>query len=238
MKKTHSAERLMPPVVSRAGVACLVVFIVVPVLYLVALALSPNSTVALGGTDFRHFTGANFTGMWSAAAVARGMLNSVIIAGISAALAVILGVCAAYPLARLSFRARKPLLYSLLGSQSIPQLALLRNLPLALKFIQVSTSPAAQLEQFKIMGWMPVTQPGVSAVEQAYPDTVPFISAEENSTPTDYTPAWSYIETGVLAVIGHIAQQLATGQHYSDSYAMSQLQAENSVVQSHLSSGA
>lgn len=112
------------------------------------------------------------------------------------------------------------------------------NLPLALKFIQVSTSPAAQLEQFKIMGWMPVTQPGVSAVEQAYPDTVPFISAEENSTPTDYTPAWSYIETGVLAVIGHIAQQLATGQHYSDSYAMSQLQAENSVVQSHLSSGA
>lgn len=136
MKKTHSAERLMPPVVSRAGVACLVVFIVVPVLYLVALALSPNSTVALGGTDFRHFTGANFTGMWSAAAVARGMLNSVIIAGISAALAVILGVCAAYPLARLSFRARKPLLYSLLGSQSIPQLALLLPLYIMLAGIQ------------------------------------------------------------------------------------------------------
>jgi multiple sugar transport system substrate-binding protein len=109
------------------------------------------------------------------------------------------------------------------------------NLPLALKFIQVSTSPAAQLEQFKIMGWMPVTQAGIAAVEKAYPATVPFIQAEQNSTPTDYTPAWSYIETGVLAVIGHIAQQLATGQSYSDSYAMGQLQAENSVVQSHLS---
>lgn len=94
MKKTHYAERLMPPVVSRTGTACLVVFIVVPVLYLLALALSPNSTVALGGTDFRHFTGANFTGMWSAAAVARGMLNSLIIAGTAAALAVVLGVCA------------------------------------------------------------------------------------------------------------------------------------------------
>ena len=85
------------------------------------------------------------------------------------------------------------------------------------------------------MGWMPVTQAGISAVEKAYPVTVPFIQAEQSSTPTDYTPAWSYIETGVLAVIGHIAQQLATGQSYSDSYVMSQLQAENSVVQSHLS---
>jgi multiple sugar transport system substrate-binding protein len=112
-----------------------------------------------------------------------------------------------------------------------------KNLPLALKFIQVSTSPAAQLEQFKIMGWMPVTQAGVTEVEQAYPATVPFITAEENSTPTDYTPAWSYIETGVLAVIGRIAQQLATGASYSDSYAMGQLQTQNSVVQSHLTSG-
>jgi len=108
------------------------------------------------------------------------------------------------------------------------------DLPLALKFIQISTAPAAQVEQFRVMGWMPVTQAGVTAVEKAYPQTVPFIEAEENSTPTDYTPAWSYIETGVLAVIGHIAQQLAGGAPYSASYAASQLQAENAVVQSHL----
>jgi multiple sugar transport system substrate-binding protein len=110
-----------------------------------------------------------------------------------------------------------------------------KNLPLALKFIQISTSPAAQLEQFKIMGWMPVTQAGVTSVEKAYPSTIPFIQAEENSTPTDYSPAWSYLEVGVLTVIGHVAQQLATGQPYSDSYVHSQLQAENSVAQTHLS---
>jgi multiple sugar transport system substrate-binding protein len=110
-----------------------------------------------------------------------------------------------------------------------------RNEALALKFIQVSTSAAAQLEQFKIMGWMPVTQAGVAAVEKAYPATVPFIQAEQNSTPTDYTPAWSYIETGLLHVIGQEAQQLATGQPYSASYVLGQLQAENSVVQAHLS---
>jgi multiple sugar transport system substrate-binding protein len=111
-----------------------------------------------------------------------------------------------------------------------------KNVPLAMKFIQISTSSAAQVQQFKIMGWMPVTQAGVTAVEQAYPATTPFIQSEENSTPTDYTPAWDYIETGVLAAIGHIAQQLATGHPYSDSYALSQLQSENSVVQGHLSS--
>jgi multiple sugar transport system substrate-binding protein len=110
-----------------------------------------------------------------------------------------------------------------------------KNLPLALKFIQISTSPAVQLEQFKIMGWMPVTQAGVTSVEKAYPATIPFIQAEENSTPTDYSPAWSYLEVGVLTVIGHVAQQLATGQSYSDSYVQSQLQTENSVAQTHLS---
>lgn len=110
-----------------------------------------------------------------------------------------------------------------------------RNVPLALKFIEVSTSPQAQLEQFRLMGWMPVTQAGVAEVEKDYPATVPFIQAEQNSTPTDYTPAWSYIETGVLHVIGQEAQRLATGQPYSASYVLGQLQAENSVVQSHLS---
>ncbi|HTU04266.1 MAG TPA: hypothetical protein VMG13_01835, partial [Trebonia sp.] len=111
-----------------------------------------------------------------------------------------------------------------------------KNIPLALKFIQISTTPAAELEQFKIMGWMPVTQAGVTEVEKAYPATVPFIQAEEGSTPTDYTAAWSYIETGVLHVIGQEAQELATGHPYSASYVASQLAAENSVVQAHLSS--
>ena len=111
-----------------------------------------------------------------------------------------------------------------------------KNIPLAMKFIQVSTSAAAQLEQFKVMGWMPVTQAGIAEVEKAYPATAPFIQAEQGSTPTDYTPAWSSIETGVLHVIGQEAQQLATGQPYSASYVLGQLAAENSVVQSHLSS--
>ena len=109
-----------------------------------------------------------------------------------------------------------------------------KNVPLDLAFIKVATSTQTQLEQFKIFGWMPVTQAGIAAVEHASSAAVPFIQAEQGSTPTSFTPAWSYIEDGILAVIAHIAQQLATGQGYSDSYALSQLQAENATVQAHL----
>ncbi len=111
-----------------------------------------------------------------------------------------------------------------------------KNVPLALAFIKAATSAQTQLQQFKIFGWMPVTQAGVAAVEHASRASVPFIQAEQNSTPTTFSPAWSYIEDGILAVIAHIAQQLATGHGYSTSYALSQLQAEDSVVQAHLAS--
>ena len=136
MKKKHATDRLLPPIVSRAGTAALLVFIAVPVLYLIELALSPNTTVALGGTGLSRLTLSNFAGLWSAAPILHGLVNSVVIAGVSAVLAVLLGVCAAYPLARLRFLARKPLLYSLLGSQTIPGLALLLPLYIMLAGVQ------------------------------------------------------------------------------------------------------
>jgi ABC-type glycerol-3-phosphate transport system permease component len=132
----YAPDRLLPRSVSRVVTVVLLVFIAVPVLYLIELALSPNTTVALGGSGVSHVTLSNFASMWSAAPVLHGLVNSVIIAGIAAVLAVVLGVAAAYPLARLSFRARKPLLYSLLGSQSIPGLALLLPLYIMLAGIQ------------------------------------------------------------------------------------------------------
>ena len=132
----HAPDRLLPPALSRAGTAALVIFIAAPMLYLIELALSQNTTVALGGNGLSHLTLSNLTSAWSSVGLLHGMINSVIIAGTAAVLAVILGVCAAYPLARLSFRARKPLLYSLLGSQSIPGLALLLPLYIMLAGIQ------------------------------------------------------------------------------------------------------
>lgn len=132
----YAPDRLLPPGLSRAGTAALLIFIAVPVLYLAELAMSPNTTVALGGNSVSHLTLSNFSSMWSETGLLHGLINSVIIAGIAAVLAVVLGAAAAYPLARLKFWARLPLLYSLLGSQSIPGLALLLPLYIMLAGIQ------------------------------------------------------------------------------------------------------
>lgn len=111
------------------------------------------------------------------------------------------------------------------------------KMPLALAFAKLSVSPAVQVKQFQLLGWIPVTTAGMSAVERvAGPSVKPFMSAEENSTSTTITPAWSYVEDGMEAVIGNISSQLATGGKYNASYASSQLATEQSDVTAHLGS--
>lgn len=137
-RRSHAghAEQLLPGGVLVAGRVFVLVLIGVPVLYLVYLALSPDSAVALGGLGLGRLTAVNFARMWSTAPVARGLLNSIVIAGVAAVLAVVLGVCAAYPLARLRFRGRHPLLYALLGSQTVPGVTLVLPLFIALAALQ------------------------------------------------------------------------------------------------------
>jgi multiple sugar transport system substrate-binding protein len=108
------------------------------------------------------------------------------------------------------------------------------SIPLALQFIKVSTSEAVQLEQFKLLGENPVTNTALTALGQSTPAMTPFITAEANMTPLPFTPAWSYIELGLLAAIGHTADQVATSGSYSPSFVTSQLQAEDAAVQPHL----
>lgn len=105
---------------------------------------------------------------------------------------------------------------------------------LALEFAKISVTPATQLKQFKLLGWMPVRKSGIKAVESSTPGLKPFIAAMEGSTSTAITPAWSYVEVGMEAVINHVATKLATTHSYSASYVTSQLSAEQSAVQAHL----
>jgi multiple sugar transport system substrate-binding protein len=109
--------------------------------------------------------------------------------------------------------------------------------PLAVDFAKITVSPAAQLKQFQLLGWMPVTTAGVREVENAGGPTVkPFIAAEKGATSTAITPAWSYVEDGMETVISRVASQLATTRSYSPGYTSSQLAAEQADVTSHLSS--
>lgn len=107
------------------------------------------------------------------------------------------------------------------------------SVPLALKWIKTASSTQAQLKQFDLLGQNPITNAAITALQQQHPEMKPFIEAQANSTPTTFTPAWNYIEEGILAAIAHTAQQVATSG-YSTSYVLDQLRAENAAVQPHL----
>jgi multiple sugar transport system substrate-binding protein len=112
-----------------------------------------------------------------------------------------------------------------------------KNIPLALAFIKLGTSAQVQAEQFKLLGENPVTNVALTALAKSNPTMEPFITAQANSTPLPFTAAWSYIEAGVLAVVSHSAQQLATTGSVSASYVSSQLAAADAAVQPQLSAG-
>ena len=80
---------------------------------------------------------------------------------------------------------------------------------LALEFERISVSPSIQLTQFKLLGYLPPTHAGVSAIERRYPSIKPFVAGEASATNTVISPAWSDIESGVLVTIGKIADYVA-----------------------------
>lgn len=73
----------------------------------------------------------------------QGLINSLIISGISSLLAVVVAVGAGYVLIRFNFRGRFPYLYSLVALQTVPQVMLL--LPLFVLFASIQTAIPFQL---------------------------------------------------------------------------------------------
>jgi multiple sugar transport system substrate-binding protein len=108
--------------------------------------------------------------------------------------------------------------------------------PLALEFDKISASVPVQLEQFKLLGWMPVTYAGVKAVEKDDPTSKPFIQAEEGAIATSKIAAWSYVETGMETALNNMSSQLARTGSLSTSYIDSQLTTATQAAQAHLSS--
>lgn len=105
---------------------------------------------------------------------------------------------------------------------------------LALTFEKVTLSPQVQLEQFKLLGWIPVNQAGIKAVEAYSPVAKTFIEAEEAAIPTSAAPVWSYVETGVLTAVKNIGTELATnGGKWDASYATAQLHQAQVAAQAH-----
>jgi len=105
---------------------------------------------------------------------------------------------------------------------------------LALLFDKVVVSPQIQLYQFKELGWIPVNNAGIKAVEAYAPASKVFVTAEEEAIPTSTAPVWSYVEPGVLTAMHNIGSYLAThGDKWDQAYADQQLAQANAAAQAH-----
>jgi ABC-type glycerol-3-phosphate transport system permease component len=134
------AELLLPVWCSRLVVAVLVLSVLIPVGYMLLLSLTPNQDVALGTISLATLDFRNYLDMWSAAPVAAGLLHTLVIASSAAAASVIVGLLAAYPLTRFSFRGRQPYLYTLIAVQTVPGVTLVLPLFAVLSWIQTVLS--------------------------------------------------------------------------------------------------
>ncbi|MHB1497010.1 MAG: carbohydrate ABC transporter permease [Acidimicrobiales bacterium] len=134
------ADLLLPVWLSRVVVVIVLIAVIVPIAYMLLMSFTPNYDVTNGVINFALLTAQNYVSMWSTAPLAQGLVNTLIIAGSSAGLSVVVALLAAYPLTRFAFRGRRAYLYNLIAVQTIPGTTLLLPLFAVFSWIQTTTS--------------------------------------------------------------------------------------------------
>jgi trehalose/maltose transport system permease protein len=116
----------------RAGfwllVAGLVLFALFPFYYALVSSLRPPARLFEPVWLPAHWTFANYAAVFAQQPFGRNILNSLVVAGSVVALSMLLGVMAAYALARVRFRGRATLLAVILGVSMFPQVAILSGM--------------------------------------------------------------------------------------------------------------
>lgn len=105
------------------GLELLAAFTVVPFMWLVSLALTPEDSVAHTLWP-RAATTQAFRDVYHSSDVRHGVVNSLVVAGASTAIAVLLAVGAAYALVRMRFRGRRLVYVVILGVLFAPLVTL------------------------------------------------------------------------------------------------------------------
>ena len=165
--------------------AALLLFLLFPVYWAVVTSLKSGS--ALFQVDYlppRPAWG-NYVGVFAEQAFGRNLVNSVLVASTTVAVALALGLFAAYSLSRVEFRGRRLLLYCILGVSMFPQIAVLtgmfelinrlglydRRLGLSLSYL-IFTLPFTVWVLTAFMRELPVELEDAARVDGAGPFTV------------------------------------------------------------------
>jgi multiple sugar transport system permease protein len=138
VRRETDVTRLLPRWLLVVVVTLLLLFIALPVLFIVFGSL--NSDVAVARGDFwpTQFTWSNYSEIWTTVALGRGLVNSLLTAGAVAVASAGLAVTTAYVLVRFQFLGRIAILRGLLALQSIPGTLLL--LPVFVVFSNIASA--------------------------------------------------------------------------------------------------
>ncbi|GAA4398714.1 carbohydrate ABC transporter permease [Tsukamurella soli] len=105
-----------------------IVYALFPVLWIISLSFKTTATVGDGSLIPKAFTFDNYSGIFTGSAFVRPLINSIGIALISTAIAVLIGTFAAYAVARLDFPGKKVFIGSALLIAMFPQVSLITPL--------------------------------------------------------------------------------------------------------------
>ena len=150
----------------------------------------------------------NYYDVLSQGAFPRNILNSVLVATLTVAFALLLGVTASYALARVHFRGRTLLLLTILAVSMFPQIAVLAGLFELIRFIGVFNTPWALILSYTIFT-LPFTVWVLTTFMRDLPIEIEEAAIVDGATPwiiitKVFLPLmWpAMVTTGLLAFIG------------------------------------
>ncbi|UCR88959.1 carbohydrate ABC transporter permease [Mycetocola spongiae] len=141
--RTSHIHRLLPRPLLIAVISVLLVFAMVPVLYIFFASINSDIQVARGAFWPTELTLDNYAKIWTTVDLGTGLMNSVLVAGSVALVCAALSVTTAYVLVRYAFRGRLLFLRGLLALQSIPGTLLL--LPVFVLFSSAASTFGIQI---------------------------------------------------------------------------------------------
>jgi multiple sugar transport system permease protein len=115
-----AAHRLLPRPLLVTISVLMCAFVLVPMLYILLASLNSDVGVAEGQFWPSSFSGVSYSRIWTTADLTSGIVNSVVVCGLTAIASALLGTSTAYVLVRYTFLGRLTILRGLVGLQSIP----------------------------------------------------------------------------------------------------------------------
>jgi multiple sugar transport system permease protein len=117
-------DRKRVSAMSIVGSILIVLYAIIPILWILSLSLKPPSDVTDGAIIPKHFSWVNYSTIFNTGVFVRPLINSIGIALIATFIAVVLATLTAYAIARLNFPGKKLVLSMALGIAMFPPISI------------------------------------------------------------------------------------------------------------------